>query len=75
MNAFTNPEFTRQIVVYIPDDKLREDTLKFLESSDLGLKKIDTSSLKYVNNCAFYNQANLGISRKKLQPILKDFFE
>jgi len=75
MNAFTNPEFTRQIVVYIPDDKLRKDTLKFLESSDLGLKEIDVSSLKYVNNCAFYNQANLGISRKKLQPILKDFFE
>ena len=74
MNAFTNPDFTRQIVVYIPDDNLREKTIGFLEASDLGLSPIDVSSLKYVNNCAFYNQANLGISRKKLQPLLVDFF-
>ena len=75
MNAFTNPGFTRQIVVYVPDDKLRSETIKFLESSDLGLTPIDVSSLKYINNCAFYNQANLGISRKKLQPLLNSFYD
>lgn len=74
MNAFTNPDFSRQIVVYIPDDTLRKKTLKFLESSELGLKEIDTSSLKDANNCAFYNQTNLGISRKKFQPMLNEFF-
>jgi len=73
MNAFTAPEFTRQLVVYIPDEKLRAAVISFLEGSDLGLKKIDTGSL--TGSCVFYNQKNLGISRKKLQPLLKDFFE
>ncbi|MBB6482180.1 DHH family phosphoesterase [Spirochaeta isovalerica] len=75
MNAFTNPEFTRQIVVYIPDEDLRRKTIDFLEASDLGLSEIDSTSVEGSEKCAFYNQANLGISRKKLQPIIKDFFE
>ena len=73
MNAFTSPEFTRQLVVCIPDDSLRANTVAFLEGSDLGLEKLDVNSS--VNNCTFYYQKNLGISRKKLQPILKDHFE
>lgn len=73
MNAFTAPEFTRQLVVYVPDDKLKTDTVSFLEGSDLGLEKLDIASS--ANGCLFYNQKNLGISRKKLQPLLKDFFE
>ena len=73
MNAFTAPEFTRQLVVYIPDGKLFADTVSYLEGSPLGLEKIDTGLS--AENCVFYNQKNLGISRKKLQPLLKDFFE
>jgi exopolyphosphatase len=75
MNAFTHSGFTRQIVVYIPEKKLRTDTLVFLESSELDLEKIKTPVLTGAGKCLFYNQANLVISRKKLQPILKDFFE
>lgn len=75
MNAFTNPEFTRQMVVYIPDEKLRINTISFLEASDLGLAKIDASSVENSDQCAFYNQSNLGISRKKLQPVIKEYFE
>lgn len=75
MNAFTNPEFTRQIVAYIPEEKLREKAMDFLEASDLGLTVIDTSSLKNMNGCAFYEQSNLGISRKKLQPLLNEYFD
>lgn len=73
MNAFTSPEFTRQLVVYIPDESLRTKTVTFLEGSDLGLKKLHVNSS--ADGCAFYNQKNLGISRKKLQPLLKDHFE
>ena len=72
MNAFTSPGFTRQLVVYVPDDSLRADTVNFLEGSDLGLEKLDVNSS--ANSCTFYNQKNLGISRKKLQPLLKDHF-
>ena len=73
MNAFTSPEFTRQLVVFVPDDSLRADTIAFLEGSDLGLEKLDVNSS--AEGCTFYNQKNLGISRKKLQPILKNHFE
>ncbi|MCK5675184.1 MAG: DHH family phosphoesterase, partial [Spirochaetales bacterium] len=73
MNAFTAPQFTRQLVVYVPDSDLRSKTVSFLEGSDLGLKKLDINSS--LDSCAFYNQKNLGISRKKLQPLLKEFFE
>jgi len=73
MNAFTSPGFTRQLVVYVPDDSLRTKTVAFLEGSDLGLEKLDVNSSE--DGCIFYNQKNLGISRKKLQPLLKDHFE
>ncbi len=73
MNAFTSPEFTRQLVVYIPDESLRTKTVAFLEGSDLGLEKLDVNSS--ADGCTFYNQKNLGISRKKLQPLLKEHFE
>lgn len=73
MNAFTAPGFTRQLVIYVPDSVLRAKTVSFLEGSDLGLEKLDIDSSS--ENCTFYNQKNLGISRKKLQPLLKEFFE
>jgi exopolyphosphatase len=73
MNAFTSPEFTRQLVIYIPDSDLRSKTVSFMEGSDLGLEKLDINSSS--TGCIFYNQKNLGISRKKLQPLLKEFFE
>jgi len=73
MNAFTNPGFTRQLVIYVPDSNLRDKTVSFLEGSDLGLEKLNINSSS--NSCTFYNQKNLGISRKKLQPLLKEFFK
>jgi exopolyphosphatase len=73
MNAFTAPGFTRQLLVYIPDPDLGEKTVTFLEGSDLGLEKLDLNLS--TKNCTLYNQKNLGISRKKLQPILKEYFE
>ncbi|MBI9103508.1 MAG: DHH family phosphoesterase [Spirochaetales bacterium] len=72
MNAFTAPEFTRQLVVYIKDEALRSRTIDFLETTEMGLEKLDIDN---EGSCLFYNQKNLGISRKKLQPLLKDFFE
>lgn len=73
MNAFTNPDFTRQLVLFVPNADLRENTRQFLEKSNLGLTPIATGASK-AKVCLFYNQANLGISRKKLQPMLNDFF-
>lgn len=73
MNAFTNPDFNRQLVVCILKDDLKSKTLDFLEGAGLGLDKIDITAVD--SSCVYYNQTNLGMSRKKLQPLLKDFFE
>lgn len=72
MNAYTDPEFTRNLGVFIPDAKIRSRTIGFLESSDLGLEIMDTGLSE--DELVFYFQGNLGTSRKKLQPILNDFF-
>ena len=71
MNAYTQPQFTRELVVYCKDDALRSKLLKFLEGSDLGLTKIEGA---VDADTALYAQANLGYSRKKLQPVMNDFF-
>jgi len=74
MNAYTNPEFVRNLGVYIPDSDLREKTIEFLEASDLGLEILDSRTNGKTADIVYYHQGNLGISRKKLQPLLKDFF-
>ena len=71
MNAYTDPQFTRELVVYCQDDALRTKLLGFLEASDLGLTKLEGS---VDGATALYAQANLGYSRKKLQPVMNDFF-
>jgi len=70
MNAFTEPSFTRHLGVYVPDSERRQKLIEFLEASDLGLEALGAGA----GGVAFYNQKNLGISRKKLQPILVDYF-
>ena len=74
MNAYTDPEFTRNLGVFIPDSNTRAKIIQFLESSDLGLEIMDSGFSGDSSEIVFYYQSNLGISRKKLQPILNDFF-
>ncbi len=74
MNAFTQPEFTRNLVVYVPDQALRSRLIEFLEGAGLELEKIDGGDISKKEALDIYNQKNLGISRKKLQPLLKEFF-
>jgi exopolyphosphatase len=74
MNAYTDPEFVRNLGVYIPDSDLRGKTIGFLESSDLDLEILDSRFKADSGDIVYYLQGNLGISRKKLQPLLKDFF-
>ncbi len=73
MNAFTQASFTRHLGVFVPDPDLRGKLLPFLENSNLGLEKLD--SISEDNGVVFYNQKNLEMSRKKLQPVLNDFFQ
>ena len=72
MNAFTEPSFTRHLGVYVPDFGRRQKLIEFLEASDLRLEALGSGL--GADRVAFYNQKNLGTSRKKLQPILLDYF-
>ena len=73
MNAYTAPEFTRELVVYCPDEALRKQVLEFLKESNLGLSSIESNQVD--DATALFAQGNLGMSRKKLQPVLAEFFE
>jgi len=73
MNAFTDPEFRRELVVWAADKQLRERVLAFLAASELGLQAIDHPGVPGSAEVALFSQANAAYSRKKLQPLLQDF--
>jgi len=70
MNAFTDPEFRRELVIWAADETLHARLTGFLENSDLGLEKLPGSGAPV----AFYAQGNAAYSRKKLQPLLLTLF-
>ncbi len=72
MNAYTAPEFTRELGVYCPDSELRAKLLDHLEQCGLELTPITAETPD--GSTALFAQGNLGISRKKLQPMLAEFF-
>ncbi len=77
MNAYTNPQFTRELVVYCPDDALRKKLLDFLTASELELTPIAADAVAGASvdgATALFAQGNLAYSRKKLQPLLDGFF-
>lgn len=69
MNAYTDPEFRRDLVVWAADEGLFERVNAFLRDSDLGLEPIGGGTPDY----AAYAQGNAAYSRKKLQPLLQGF--
>jgi exopolyphosphatase len=73
MNAYTDPEFRRELVVWAEDEALRGRVLEFLRASDLGLAPIETDKAPRTRDVALFSQANAAYSRKKLQPLLQDF--
>jgi len=72
MNAYTEPQFTRELVVYCPDATLRGRLLNFLTTSELGLSPISATTGDEA--AALFAQANQSYSRKKLQPLIDGFF-
>lgn len=72
MNAYTEPQFTRELVVYCPNVSLRGKLLAFLTGSDMGLEAMAGSTADGI--MALFGQANQSYSRKKLQPLVDGFF-
>jgi exopolyphosphatase len=73
MNAWTDPEFRRALVVWAADPSLQERLVAFLESQDLGLQPIRHGAAGGDGRPAFFAQGNVGCSRKKLLPLLQGF--
>ncbi len=75
MNAYTNPGFQRDLVIFSPDKKRHDALLAFLNDNGLALTPLSCPDQQPAATgvISFYSQGNLGISRKKLQPLLSDF--
>ena len=75
MNAYTNPDFNRDLVIYCVDKEDHDQLLEYLHGSGLELSVIEYPEAQEGEGCiSFHCQGNLAISRKKLQPLLADFY-
>lgn len=75
MNAYTEPKFTRELVVYSPDSALFKKIDGFLKATDLGLSTVPAPAGSTPDCSGWFAQANESYSRKKLQPIIQQFLE
>ncbi|WP_022668371.1 DHH family phosphoesterase [Desulfospira joergensenii] len=76
MNAYTNPDFNRDLAVYCRDAAIHDKLISFLQEKGLDLKDLSFEGQKpcLEGKLTFYSQANLGISRKKLSPMMDELF-
>ncbi len=77
MNAFTNPDFSRDLVVFCKTPNEHDTLIEYLQENGLELSPIELVDQPQGENgyIRFYKQGNLGISRKKLQPLLAGFYK
>ncbi len=76
MNAYTDPGFNRDLAIYCKNSELHDKIVEFLEEKGLELTPVSIGDQKpcLEGKISFYRQGNLGISRKKLSPLLDDYF-
>jgi exopolyphosphatase len=76
MNAYRTPRFSRDLAVYSTAKALPGKLIDFLQNKGLDLTPHSTMNQKpcHRGKISFYRQGNLEISRKKLTPLLDDYF-
>ncbi|SIQ62924.1 exopolyphosphatase [Alkalispirochaeta americana] len=77
MIAYTAPGFTRELVLLVPEKERLQQLEALLNEKGLDLADITPPSLQEVASdlgLRCFSQGNLGISRKKLQPLLQERF-
>ncbi|MCG8614675.1 MAG: DHH family phosphoesterase [Desulfobacterales bacterium] len=76
MNAYTNPDFSRDLAVYCTNEETHHKLISFLRENGLELAPFVFKNQKPCREgkIAIYSQGNLSISRKKLSPILDEHF-
>jgi len=71
MNAYTQPKFTRELVLFGTERGLVGRLASGLEQADLGLSPLAAPAGADPNTYKWYAQANESYSRKKLQPVIQ----
>ncbi|MEN8210598.1 MAG: DHHA2 domain-containing protein [Thermodesulfobacteriota bacterium] len=76
MNAYTNPGFNRDLVIFVKNAGVHDELVNYLHQQGLELNELEISNQEActAGKISCYSQGNLGISRKKLQPMLVFFF-
>ncbi len=75
MNAYTAPEFTRELAIYAADGALRKRLVEYMNQAGLGLKVLAGKPESSAGSTDYYSQADLSQSRKKLQPLLSEYLQ
>ncbi len=77
MNAYFKPGFTRELVLCCRSKDEHDAFLNYLQENELQLTLLDHFKQKENDRgiIRFYKQENLEISRKKLQPLLADYYK
>ncbi len=77
MNAYTNPTFSRDLVIFCKSKSGHDRLFAYLQENKLDLTPLDCPGQKQNDSgfISFHRQGNLGLSRKKLQPLLAGFYK
>ena len=75
MIAYTEPQFTRELMLYSEDKVLRADIIKCMNSNDLQLEVFSDLENHDSSKMDIFAQKNAVYSRKKLQPVIQAFLE
>lgn len=77
MNVYIVPEFKRDLIVYCKKQELYDTLYGYLQEGLLGLTPVKCKKSVWDGDgfLSFYHQDNLGMSRKKLQPLLSKYYE
>ena len=72
MNAYTDPDFRRDLIIYAPHREVHDTLIRQLREKGLKLRQISPASLLEPSSgtISYFHQENSDVSRKKLQPIL-----
>ena len=75
MIAYTEPEFTRELMLFSNDGALRKQVIDCMQEKDLKLETIRGIENPDTNRMDIFAQKNAAYSRKKLQPVIQEFLE
>ena len=75
MIAYTEPVFTRELILFSEDEALRKNITGCMQDNDLQLEAIRGISNPDSSRMDIFAQKNAAYSRKKLQPVIQEFLE